>query len=414
MGTLKDFREYLDGRRAVLGRAEKTLVALQEKYETFFGEVARVRESELGQLRELLRAGAGVPADLRGEVERATAEQARRFDEKLAEIERQWSASQAKAEKVRCDSLSAEQQVRQANTTLDREEESLKTRSERLLAEIERHNAGIRELGRGFGFFWNLFRMRGVQTERRRLDREQADVVARIEALRLKWQEREREYVEREAQRKEEWVAARTEAATLASKAEHLKTARERLVERGALEKVLFGRAPELPAPTAADPACPRCGQRNASAAHFCRICAQRLAGDRSDLAGSLAEIAEVNWHHERFAEGVRACQEIIGLVRGLNTGVVNFSRSVNDMLESQTQHSLARLEIDVPAASVAYGKSFDELLALVEKTDPSLHPLEFAGEIQKLVAQTFTEPRIKGFFEAMGSELSRQAKRQW
>jgi hypothetical protein len=414
MGTLNDFREYLDGRRAVLQRAEKTLVALQEKYETYFAEVTRVRESELGQLRELLRVGVGVPEDLRAEVGRATAEQSRLFDKKLADLERQWGTSQAKAEKVRRDSLAEEQQVRQANTTLDREEESLKARSARLLAEIERHNAGIREMGRGFGFFWNLFRMRGVQAERRRLDREQADVVARIESLRLRWQEREKEYVEREAQRKEEWVVVRTEAAALASKAEHLKAARERLVERGTLEQVLFGRAPELPTPTAADPACPRCRQRNATAAHFCRICAQRLGGDQPDLAGSLAEIAEVNWHHERFAEGLRACQEIIGLVRGLSTGVLNFNRSVNEMIESQTRHSLARLEIDVSPASVAYGRTFDELLGLVEKTDPSLHPLEFAGDIKKLVTQTFTEARIKDFFEAMGTELSRQAKRQW
>jgi hypothetical protein len=414
MGTLKDFSAYLDDRRAVLGRVEKKLGALLEKYETFFGEVARVREAELGQLRDLLRAGKDVPPDVRSEVEQAAAQQGELFDKKLAELQRQWRDLQAKADKVRSESLAEEQRLRPMNTALDSEEESLKERNAQLLASIERYNAQIREMSWGFGFFWNLFRMRALQKERQRLDREQADVAARIEVLRLRWQEREQGYAKREADRQAEWVRLRTEAAALASKVEYLQGSRERLVERGALEKVLFGRAPQLSEPKADDPACPRCRQRNAPESHFCRICAQRLSPDRPDFLGSLAEIAEVNWHFERFAEGVRACQEILGLVGGLRSGTLNFSRSVNDMIESQHRHSLGLLQIDVPASSVQYAKSFDELLARVEQSGASLHPLEFAQQIHTMVQQTFTEPRIKAFFETMGQELSRQAERQW
>jgi hypothetical protein len=414
MGTLRDFRDYLDDRAKILERVEARLAALQEKYETFFAEVARVRESELAQLAEALRAGGAAPADLKQALERAVAEEGRVFDAKLGQVEEAKRKADGRADALRQESRKAESAVRQANVTLDGEEEQVKARSTRLLCEIEAYNARIRELGQGFGFVKNFFRMRSVQAERRRIESEQLDLAARIESLRSRWAEREKDFTEGERKRKSEWIEARTEASALGAKIDHLRASRERLVERSALERVLFALTPPQPAPAPGDPTCARCGQPNSKASHFCRICAQRLVADRPDLHGSLAEIAEVNLHHGRFAEGLRACQEIIGLVRGLRSGVVSFTKSVSDMISSQVQHSLSELAIDVPKASVEYGRSFDALLAKVETTDASLHPKEFASEVQGLISGTYTEARIKGFFETMGGELSRQAKKQW
>jgi DNA repair exonuclease SbcCD ATPase subunit len=414
MGTLRDFESYLEGRGGVLERVEATLAALQAKYETFFAEVTRVREGELAQLRDALRAGTPVPPQVRGALDRALADEARAFDGKLRELEEAKRKLDARAQALQAESREGEAAIRKANVTLDREEEELKARSARLIREIETFNTRIRELGRGFGFLSNVFRMRSVQAERRRIEREQSDLTARIESLRLRWSEREKDFGEAEKKRKAEWVGVGTDASALGAKIEHLRASRERVLERSALEQTLFTLTPARPAPGASDPACPRCGQSNSPTSHFCRICAQRLVADRPDLEGSLAEIAEVNDHHRRFAEGVRACQEIIGLVRGLRSGVRAFTKSVSDMISSQRQHSLAELAIDVPKASAAYGQSFDTLLAKIEATSASLHPQEFAKEVQGLISDTYTEARIKAFFETMGQELTRQAKRQW
>ena len=67
---------------------------------------------------------------------------------------------------------------------LDREEEELKARNEKLLAQIAEFNRRIKELGKGFGFFSSLFKMRKLQKERKILDQEQADIAARIDNLR--------------------------------------------------------------------------------------------------------------------------------------------------------------------------------------------------------------------------------------
>jgi len=253
-----------------------------------------------------------------------------------------------------------------------------------------------------------------VQAERARLDREQADVAARIEALRLKWQKREGAHAASETERQQQWVKLSTQALALAGRIELLRGTKERTVERSALEKVLFARTPALIEPKSGDPACPRCKQPNAPAGHFCRLCGQRLSADRPDLAGSLEEIAEVNRHHTRFAEGMAASQELIGLVRGLRTGLEKMGQSVRDMLASQKRYNLKVLAVDVPQESLAFGAQFDTLLARVAEEGLPVHPKEFADQVKPILETLACEPKIKGFFEAMGEELSRRAKSQW
>jgi DNA repair exonuclease SbcCD ATPase subunit len=414
MGTLVELMGYIAGRDQVLAEIEEALLPVQAKYETYFAEVTRVRESELGQLRDLLRKGDGVPAAVREQIAQATAEESRRFDEKLAELEKARRELEDQAEEVRRQSLADEEQVKKANQELNAEEEELKARNARLLRDIDAYNTRLRALGRGFGFFTHLFQMGAVQLERRRLDGEQADVAARIEALRLKWQEREGAHTASETERQEQWVKLSTQALALAGKIELLRGSKERTVERSALEKVLFTRTPALTEPKSGDPACPRCKQPNAPACHFCRLCGQRLSADHPDLAGSLEEIAEVNRHQARFAEGMAASQELIGLVGGLRSGLAKMHQSVRDMQTSQIRYSLKVLAIDVPQKSLAFGAQFDALLAKVGEEGLPVHPKEFADQVKPILETLASEPEIKGFFEAMGEELSRRAKSQW
>jgi hypothetical protein len=82
-------------------------------------------------------------------------------------------------------------------------------------------------------------------------------------------------------------------------------------------------------------------------------------------------------------------------------------------MIASENRYPLPKLEIEVPGSSVAYGRNFDKLLEAVQD-DQSLHPKAFAERINGWIEGVYTEQNIKDFFETMGEELSRQAKRQW
>jgi len=372
-----------------------------------------VRESELLQLSGHLTARRDqLPADLLKQLEAAQAQAEKAFVEQLAKVEKERDALNQQAEQARRESLAGEEAVRKKNVDLDAQEETLKARSAELLAQIDSYNARIRELGTGFGFFAHLFSMRRLHQERERLEAEQATAAGQIESLRMAWAEREKGHTEAEAALKAKWVELRTRASAVQAKVDALVGSRSQLVFRSAAEKVLFERRPVLPKPTKDDPKCGRCQSPNPAASSFCQICAKRLKPDRPDLEGSLAEIAEANFHYTRFSEGMRTSQEIIGLVRGLKSGIVAFRKSVASMLGSQNQHSLKVLTLVVPPHCVVYGKHLDRLRdAAVPEL--SLHPKEFGERIAE-IAKVFNQDGIKAWFEGLGAELSAQAKRQW
>jgi predicted nucleic acid-binding Zn-ribbon protein len=414
MGRLKDFHGYLEERRALLSEIEQRLCKLQEKYESYFSEIAKVRDSEFKQLREnILTDRSKLPDDFNRALDNALKVQQRQFSTKLDEMKRERNQLQEKAEKQRQASMKAEKSVRKKNVRLDREEEELKARNEKLLAQIAEFNRRIKELGKGFGFFSGLFKMRALHKERKLLDQEQADIAARIDKLRKKWQTTDHRHHDQEGLRKREWVDLSTEAAAVQTKIEYLESSKTRIVQRSAMEQVLFDMRPTLSEPKQGDPPCPRCKMPNPQTHRFCHICAIRLTEDRPDFSGSISEIAEINIHHARFSEGMQTCQEIIGLVRGLKTGLDAFMKSVDDVLDSERRYPLPKLKIDVPKKSLDYGRHFDGLKQTLGM-DLSLHPKAFAKKIQIMTSEIFTENRIKDYFETMGEELSRQADSQW
>jgi hypothetical protein len=413
MGSLRDFDTYLAERKDVASAAETRLAAVLAKFETFFAEVTKVREAELEQLGAYVAQGPDkLPAGLAKAVDAARAYVVKDLDEQIAVLELEHKELVKEAEEIRATSLHNEGVVRQRNVDLDAREESLKMQNEELLAKIDENNARIRELGTGFGFFKNFFAMRRLHAKSVKLQSEQEKVVAQVNWVRTSWREREADWNRDEGALCKQWAAVQTNVSAAQAKIDAIKDARPQMTFRATLERVLFEQQPKQVVATATDPKCPRCQSPNPKEHHFCQICAQRLLPDRPDLEGSLEEIAEANQHHARFSEGMRKCQEIIALVRGLGSGLLAFRKSVTTMIETESRHSLAPLRISVPAACVQYGKNLE---ALRDAAEPnlSLHPKAF-GERMETFAKPFTEEQIKAWFEGMGAELSACAKAQW
>lgn len=413
MGNLADFDAFLADRRKVASDAETRLAAVLAKFESFFAEVAKVRESELEQLGAHIAKGADqLPSWLAQAIEAARAQVVKDLDEQLAVLELEHQELAKQTEEIRTTSQHNENVVHERNVDLDAKEEALKAQNEDLLAKIARNNARIRELSTGFGFFKNFFAMRRLHANSLKLQAEQEKVVAQVNWVRTSWRERETEWNNQEQVLRKHWVDMQTKVSAARAKVDAVKEARAQMIFRSTLERVLFERRPHEIAAAPSDPKCPRCQSANPKANHFCQICAQRLLPDRPDLEGSLEEIAEANFHFARFSEGMKKCQEVIALVRGLGSGLVAFRKSVCSMIESQNRHSLATLKIGVPAACVQYGKNL-EILRDAAEPNLSLHPKAF-GERMQTTAKPFSEDQIKAWFENMGAELSACAKAQW
>ena len=73
--------------------------------------------------------------------------------------------------------------------------------------------------------------MRRLQRERQALDREQADVAARVEALRGQWARASAEHADAERERCRRWSELETEAAAAAAKLEAVEATRGRMVD---------------------------------------------------------------------------------------------------------------------------------------------------------------------------------------
>jgi len=414
MAGLVEFEAFVLGRCRVVETIEQRLCAIQEHYEDFYAELTRVKESELDQLEELVQRRRDSLPDW---LDRALREERpavqRELDERIEALRSEAAVRREEAEERRQKSAREEREIHAANQSLDDKEEALKVRNEQLLERIAGYNARIREMSSGFGFFSNLMLVRRLRQERRELDREQADVAANIDLLRVQWALAEGEFTEAEEERQAAWVAARSVAAEFETRLQWLLDSRERILYRTTLQRAI-GRHPGIELESGRDdPPCPRCGYANPRAAHLCQVCGQRLAEDELGLEGSLTEIAEAARIHEMFTEGMAACQGIIGLMRGLKSGHDAFVSSVQDMIDTQTRYPVSVLEIDVPGAAVAYGDVFDEVLDTLPE-GRHRHPVVFAEEVEQLLAGRLSEEAIQAYFETMGEELTRCADAQW
>jgi len=414
MARLEDVRDYLENRLGVMTSTEERLDALQQKYETFFAEISRARNHELGQLvEETLSRLDELPQWFREAVEKERKAVEEGLHDEIGRLKRRESYRRKKAARLRQESLEAEERL----AAESREQDELEERWERELATVEKEleevEAQIRTLSRGLGFFSNIGRMRPLDRRRRELATRRQELAVRLEGLRGAWAGKLEQAAAEEEQRRKGWVQAETEAAALAARLEALRMERPRLVARTVVERVLGSRETPYPEAAESDPACPRCAMPNAPGSPFCRICALRLKEDRPDFEGSLEEITELNYHHRRFAEGMKATQETLALVRGIRSGLEALLKSVREMIEVRKKHNLAELDLSVPESSWSYGRLFDEIAVLV-RDDIRLHPLVFASWVQQVTEGRVSEEQLKAYFEAIGEELSRAAKDQW
>ncbi|HHQ47772.1 MAG TPA: hypothetical protein ENK19_02700 [Acidobacteria bacterium] len=414
MAHLEEIRDYLENRLSVITTTEKKLEALQQKYETFFAEISRARDHELDQLvEETLGRLDELPGWYREAVEKERPSVEKELHDEIARLKRRVRYRRKKAAKLRQESIEAEERLAADSRENDRREERLKSELDAANAALTAVETEIRSLSRGLGFFTNLGRMRPLERRRRELDGKRRDLAAQLAALRQEWATTLEQATAEEEKRRAGWVEAETEAAALAARMEALTMEGPRLVARTVVERVLGSRETSYPEAKEGDPPCPRCGMPNPPEASFCHICAIRLKEDRPDFEGSLEEIGELNYHHRRFGEGMKATQETLALVRGIRSGLEALLKSVREMIAVRKQHKLARLELGVPQEAAEYGRLFDEIAALV-RDDIRLHPLVFASWVQQVTEGRVSEKQLKGYFEAIGDELSRAAKARW
>lgn len=411
---LSSFRNYIGERKELIDELSGYLDVLLQKYQQYFAELSQVRENELQQIAAAISSGKEkLPAGVQTQLDQALREARKKLDEELEDLRAQAIESEKEAEALRQQSLASEKELRKSNVDFDVEEEALKKRNQAYLDELEQFNQRIASLGRGLGFFLNLFKMNKLNRQRHALIEQNRDLAARIEQMRSAWQDLYQDRSEEEQLIKQDWLDKRARASALRAKIEQIEAMPERLVQRSALEKILFVHQPKLKASRSGDPLCPRCQLPNNPHNHFCRVCAQRLQEDRLDLLASLDEVAELNFHFTTFSAAMKSSQTLQGMLHGMSQGLKKFKRSIEDMLDSQRTYDLPYLSLDVPAPARRYGEHFDAL-ADVLRDSSRLTPQAFLALAELQTQQALSPAAMQDYFESMGQELSHAADSQW
>ncbi|MBN2078729.1 MAG: hypothetical protein JW838_07165 [Spirochaetes bacterium] len=420
MGNLKGMLDFLKDTRKHLNEIEEKLEKIQAYFNDNFANVNEIRRSELEFLQEgFFRDPKAFPEEISALFRAAVKEETAAFDAHLADLDKKRDELNRAFAEIDGERLAYFTRVKGKNIGLDKKEERLKGKVLELEEEIGTYNGTIDELNTGLGFITNFFRMRKIQRKKDELLEKRDGIIVEIEDIRSKWKEATKKFGLEESGIVVKWNRTQTELSMTEEKIASLTERREELIKKAAFVTALnklTGSEEFIAKAVKAEPPdrCPRCKSDNRSNRFFCYYCGARFADDRPDVTGSLVEVGELNGVHGSLQEGIAGSVSILALMRGIATGVSEFTKSVESVKSSEDRYPLPKLKIDVPAFSREFAEKIASMTEKVDVKFVNLHPMEFTKPLSEHTEKSFTNDGIERFFTAMGEELNKTTKAQW
>lgn len=421
MGTLMDTIRFIEHCRGTTDAVETKLDAVQRVFNRNFTNVRTVRTSEIEFLQDEFFSRSGeFPEQIRSIYKQKLAEEKGKFIRNYNELSRRQAELEQKRNSLDAQRREHIEKLTSSNTSLDAKEEKLKKRIAELDGEITEYNGKIKELSGGFGFLVNLGKMKTMEKHKKAILEKRDELIAEIEDVRERWQEKEREIGGEDSKTRDEWNNLQTDYALLTEKLETLRENRNDIVKKAAFSSALQELAGDeeflrTPMDAAPPPACTKCKSKNKKNLFFCNFCGEPFSENRPDILGSLLETGELNRVYEALSSGIGETVSMIALFRGFGKGLDTFLDSVKKVKHSEdTYPQLRKLIIAVPGYCFEFAKQLEEIESNINPEYHTLHPHTFAEHLKESLEQVLTEKNIETFFTEMGKELNRTTKEQW
>lgn len=278
-------------------------------------------------------------------------------------------------------------ELRALNPELDSREEGLKSEKATLEAQLQKLNAEISSRSRGLG---GILRFVSLS----RADRERHRVLGRLEAVgdslyqvRRIWAEQRSTIEARQAAYQEEWRAETVAVARLQAELDQLDSQprREALAFDRAVRSVLDGLS-------------------------------ELVECEDPELSAGVAEMAGLNDRTDSYHHGLAQAAGLIGLLRGLDSGLEAVNKSITGLQREQAMHSahLKPLDFDLPQMVAAFHRLWPVLAErFADEKHLSLHPAAFSKDTEPLISGPLSEESIKAMFDALGTMIS-DATKAW
>jgi hypothetical protein len=385
----KQVIEYLDRQTRsiedLVGQLDEIQVAFNAQFDAFKSR----HDTELDRLtdriaRRLQDLGPGLRAAID---ERMPIEQRQLEERRQSVAEEYLPKRQQAADELLCRAQAELAKLRALNPELDRQEEELKTEKAGLESRLAELNEEIRRSSRGFG---TVLHFRAIT----KLDRERHEVIGKLEMVnkslykvRREWQAQHEHMLASQAQLQERWQLEAIAVARLQSELDQLndRKVRDELATRRTIRHVLD--ALKEPQNTS-DP----------------------------ELEASLQDMIELNVQTDAYHEGLASVGGMIGLLRGIDSGMQAIRQSVQGLHDEQRMHSayLKPLSFKLPAGVESFHKQWSELAQrFADEGQIGHHPAEFSTAVKPLLKGPLSEASIAGMFEELGRML-KQATAAW
>lgn len=330
------------------------------------------------------RAGA-LPADLRAAVEQRLPEEERLLEERRVRLRKEHLPRRRKA----ADDLLQQGQVelaqmRELNPQLDSQEEALKQQKSDLEAQLVDVNETIRAQSRGLGLVRHFLSITRADRERHRILGKLEAVNESLFGVRKRWDEERAKIEQHQGALQEQWQLESVAVARLQAELDQLDddTPRRQLALRRAIQYVLDN----LKTP---------------------------VTGGDAELEARLAEMMDLNIRTDAYYDGLASVGGLIGLLRGINSGLAAITKSVDGLKREQEMHSsyLKPLDFDLPADVKAFHGRWPELARqFVDEKEAAQHPAEFAAQVTPLLEGPLSQQSIERMFNSMGQMIEAAA----
>lgn len=405
---------------SITGKLEK----LQGYFTENFNNIVQIRDNEFDFLQEeFFKDRTNLPKEIGDSFNRGLSVQKDEFDKNYDKLQKQKEDLENRLAKIDKTRLKLLESFKRYNVNLDREEERLKVRIEKVEQKISQYNEKIDELNKGLGFMINLFNMKKLQKEKEKYIKARKGLVADIEKVRSSWQEKEMEISKDLEDLKAAWNDPHTEYSLVLEKIRYLDENRGLIIKKASFAsalKELKGSEDFILSLIDSDkpehiPQCPRCESDNKSNIFFCYYCGERFHEDRLDVQGSLVEVGELNTVFNNLLEGIRETVSFLALLKGIKQGVEAITKAYQDVKRSQDTYSaLPKLKIHVPNAAKRLPQYIKQLDSRIEIEFKNLHPHEYFKQFEVYSKEYFIEKNIKIYFDSMGNELNKVTAQQW
>jgi hypothetical protein len=380
---------YLDAQseaiEALIIQLDEVQVAFNAQYDEFKtqhdGTLSRLTDQVIERLDS-------VSPELRSAINERVREESRLIEERRQKVESEYFPRRVQAADELLEQAQEElAELRALNPDLDDQEEKLKRQKAELEAQLAELNQAIRRNSRGLGVLLHLMAIT-------RTDRQRHQVLGKLEAInealhdvRQQWERKRQEVAQRQTQYQDRWQLESIAVARLQSELDQLsdETRKRELALRRAVRHVLDHLKER---PTSADPT----------------------------LKHGLDEMIRLNIQTDNYHGGLASVGGVIGLLRGINSGMDAIRRSINGIRREYEMHSahLKSPKFHLPAAVEAFHQQWPVLAEqFSDEGTIGAHPAEFSASVQPLLEGPLSQASIEAMFNHLG-EMIKGATAAW